>query len=61
VVAASPAAIATRILWALESPEENQRAQFVKELRDRVTDAVPDGAVERVLELLLYFRLVEQE
>jgi hypothetical protein len=52
------AAIATQILWGLD----NQGGQLsVQEVRDSVPDAVPEGAVEKTLELLLAFRLVEQE
>jgi len=51
------AAIATQVLWALE----NRGPQFAQDLRDSVPDAVPEGALERTIELLLRFRLVRQE
>src|SRR6185437_735111 len=51
------AAIATQILWWLD----NRGLRSIPELCAGLPDALPEGAVERVLELLLSFHLVRQE
>jgi leucyl aminopeptidase (aminopeptidase T) len=50
------AVIATYVLWAVE----NHKLTTVAEVKRSVTDRIPDGAVEAVLELLARFRLISQ-
>jgi leucyl aminopeptidase (aminopeptidase T) len=50
------AVIATYVLWAVE----NHKLKTAAEVKRTVTERIPEGAVELVLELLLRFRLIEQ-
>jgi hypothetical protein len=54
------AALATRVLWVLEGKPGDRLYWSVSELRESV-DALPDGAIDGIFELLLCFRLVVQE
>jgi leucyl aminopeptidase (aminopeptidase T) len=51
------AALATLLLWALEN---HKGPATVKALQASVADEIPTGACERVLELLMRFRLIRE-